>query len=134
MPFYVLRFAIVASNKLILCGPSCVDCKYNFALDSKCVDFRQNVLIFFVLRDTGTTQLPVQTHFCLTLILTREEEGKLIPRHPVIVRNEVYSVKRFNKKSVQSKVADFKGSAGSVRVGATEPIEASFRRGCDRQL
>ena len=34
-----LCFDIVASFKLILCGPVCVDCEYNFALDSKCVDF-----------------------------------------------------------------------------------------------
>ena len=31
-------FATVASFKLILCGPICVDCKYNFALGSTCVD------------------------------------------------------------------------------------------------
>ena len=43
------------------------------------------------------------------------------PRHPVIVRNEVCRVKRLNKKSVQSNVADVSGSADSVRVDATEP-------------
>ena len=31
MPLYVLCFAVAASFKLILCGPTCVDCKYNFA-------------------------------------------------------------------------------------------------------
>ena len=34
MPFYVLCCATVVSFKLILSGPSCVDCKYNFAFDS----------------------------------------------------------------------------------------------------
>ena len=48
MSSYVQCHAEVASSKLILCGPICVDCLYNFALDSAGVDFPTNVLIFFV--------------------------------------------------------------------------------------
>ena len=46
MPFYVLCFATVASSKLILCGPICVDCKCNFALDSKRYDFSAKMFCF----------------------------------------------------------------------------------------
>ena len=44
---------MVASFKLILCGLIFVDCFYNFALDTNCVDFP---LDFFVLRDPRTAQ------------------------------------------------------------------------------
>ena len=46
MPFRVLCFAMVASFKLILCGPIFVDCLYNFALDNKCDDFPQKCVEF----------------------------------------------------------------------------------------
>ena len=39
MHLYVVCDAKVGSVKLILCGAICVDCKYNFALDSAGVDF-----------------------------------------------------------------------------------------------
>ena len=50
MPLHVLCCATVASFKLILFGPICVECKCNFALDSAEVDFPKKALIFFVQR------------------------------------------------------------------------------------
>ena len=67
MSSYVQCFAIVASFKLIHCAPICVDCLYNFALDSKCVDVPPKC-VFFGLRDAGTTQ----TH-CIDAFLPNSE-------------------------------------------------------------
>ena len=63
MPFYVLCFATVASLTLILCGPICVDCFYNFVLDNKCVDFPPKCVFLFW--DAGTTQTPCSDAFLL---------------------------------------------------------------------
>ena len=55
--FYVMPWWLLF--KLILCGLICVDCKYNFALDSAGVDFPTKCVGFvFVLKDAGTTQTP----------------------------------------------------------------------------
>ena len=69
---YVVCFAMVASLELILCGPICVDCKYNFALDSKCVDFPPT-RFFCVEGCRDHLDALFRGIFCLTLILTMGE-------------------------------------------------------------
>ena len=56
---------MVASFELILFGPICVDCEYNFAKDSAGFDSpNTHVLIcLFVLTDAGTSQTPCLTAF-----------------------------------------------------------------------
>ena len=47
--FYLVCEAMVASFKTDSVWFHCVDCKYNFALDSQCADFPQKCVFFFVL-------------------------------------------------------------------------------------
>ena len=78
---------MVASFKLILCGPICVDCKYNFDLNSKCVDFPPNS-VFCVEGCQDYPDLLFRRIFCLPLILAIEDKSyhrskPVLPQDPL---------------------------------------------------